>query len=368
MAFDEVRIAGNEEKARNFVERAMGENCHFVFVISYTKTCEIHGITAAGANPELLQYTPAADAEFIYHGECKCINAVPATPDGKPTPALLTRAALNKAQIPLHVVDAGSKIKPHVPYVTFEVEDGENISNGHALGIESVKKAFDNGVKLGSKLSESIKYIVIGESIPGGTTTALGVLLAMGIDARFKVSSSMPDNPHKLKLSIIENGMKSAGISFGSLANKPLEAVSYMGDPMMPSVAGIAIGASKRCSVMLAGGTQMAAALSIINAIDDKSLERVVIGTTRYILDDRSSDICNLIGSIADVPILAADPYLHKSRKEGLRAYANGFVKEGAGAGGACIAAMLKSQGSINANALLQEIENEYEHSIERSF
>ena len=41
--------------------------------------------------------------------------------------------------------------------------------------------------------------IVVGESIPGGTTTALAVLRALGIDARFKVSSSMPENPHNLK-------------------------------------------------------------------------------------------------------------------------------------------------------------------------
>ena len=35
--------------------------------------------------------------------------------------------------------------------------------------------------------------LVIGESIPGGTTTALAVLKALGFDA--KVSSSIPNNP-----------------------------------------------------------------------------------------------------------------------------------------------------------------------------
>jgi uncharacterized protein (TIGR00303 family) len=366
MQFNELKVVGNERKAENFIERVKGKDCYFVCVISYTKTCEIPGITVAGANPALLQYTPAADVEFLYHGECKCINAVPATPDGKPTPALITRAALKTTEIPLIVVDAGSKIKPDVPHVTLEVGYGENIAHGHALDISFVRKCFDNGVKLGNKLGETMEYVVIGESIPAGTTTALGVLLAMGVDARFKVSSSMPDNPHELKLSTVEQGMKAASISFGTFANKPLEAISHMGDPMIAGVAGIAVGASKNVGVMLAGGTQMCAVLSVINAIEKTALSNIVIGTTKYITDDKSSDIQHLIGSISGVPILSCDPCLDRSKKNGLRAYADGFVKEGVGAGGACIAAMLKSNGAIDGKRLLYEIEKEYERSIER--
>ncbi len=91
----------------------------------------------------------------------------------------------------------------------------------------------------------------------------------------------------------------------------------------------------------------------------------MVVGTTRYILDDKTSDLRELIKSIADLRILACDPQLDKSRKNGLRAYANGFVKEGVGAGGACIADMLKSNGAIDGSKLLREIEQEYERSIE---
>lgn len=365
MQIHEILIAGNEEKAKNFIETSRSKHCSFVCVISYTKTCETPGITVAGVNPELLQYTPAADAEFLHHGKCRCINSVPATPDGKPTPALITRAALKTAEIPLAVVDAGSKVKPDVPHVTLELPTGENIAQGHALNIDLVKKAFDDGVKLGSKLAETNKYVVIGESIPGGTTTALGVLLAMGIDAKFKVSSSMPTNPHELKLSTVEHGMKSAGIYFGSLADKPFEAVSHLGDPMIPTIAGMAIGVSKKSKVILAGGTQMAAVLSVINSIDKNAVENIVVGTTKYILDDRSSDIRQLINSIAPVPLLACDPHLDRSKKSGLLAYSTGFVKEGVGAGGACIAAMLKSNFTIEGNRLLYEVEKEYERAIE---
>jgi uncharacterized protein (TIGR00303 family) len=278
---------------------------------------------------------------------------------------VITRAALNRADIPITVVDAGSKVKPALPYVSLGLEHGKNIVRGRALDITMVKKAFENGVEFGGKLSKTTEHVVIGESIPAGTTTALGVLLAMGVDARYKVSSSMPENPHGLKLSTVERGMKAASLTIGSLANKPFEAVSHLGDPMIPTVAGIAVGASEAASVMLAGGTQMAAVASLIHAIDKDTLDTMVVGTTRYILDDKTSDLLQLIKSIADLPILSCDPQLDKSKKSGLRAYANGFVKEGVGAGGACIAAMLKSNGALDGSKLLHEIELEYERSIE---
>src|SRR3712207_595410 len=172
------------------------KNPVFVCVISYTATSEISGLTAAGANAELVKYTSPADAEFLYHGRCSCIDVIPATPDGKPTPALITRTALQLATIPLLVVDAGSKVKPSIPYVTFGVEPGRNIMNENAMNISSVKRAFEHGELLGKQLAIMSDLIVVGESIPGGTTTALAMLRALGIDARFKVSSSKIGRAH----------------------------------------------------------------------------------------------------------------------------------------------------------------------------
>ena len=51
------------------------------------------------------------------------------------------------------------------------------------------------------KLAKAVDYLVIGESIPGGTTTALGVLSALGVKAEGKVSSTLPENPHSLESS-----------------------------------------------------------------------------------------------------------------------------------------------------------------------
>src|SRR5207247_8391790 len=120
------------------------------------------------------------------------------------------------------------------------------------------------GVELGEVNGQQVGVVfdvgVIGERIPGGTTTALAVLSALGIDARFKVSSSMPENPHDLKNRVVATALKRAGS-----VSSPYDAVAAYGDPMMPSVAGIASGAMAAGSkVILAGGTQMSAVVAIL--------------------------------------------------------------------------------------------------------
>ena len=88
------------------------------------------------------------------------------------------------------------------------------------------------------------------------------------------------------------------------------------------------------------------------------------IGTTCYVAGDRSADLAGLVRVVARVPVLACDLYLGESAKPGLRAFASGFVKEGVGAGGASIAAMLKA--GIGGKKMRKAIEQEYEASIER--
>ncbi|MGB7558676.1 MAG: TIGR00303 family protein [Nitrososphaeraceae archaeon] len=340
----------------------------FVCVISYTATCEIPGITVAGANLESLKYTSPADAEFLHYGHCKCIDRVPVTPDGKPTPAIITRAALRLSNIPFFVVDAGSKIKPSIPHISFDIPSGKNIQFGNALDIDKVNQAFEYGIILGKQLGRTSSMVVIGESIPGGTTTALGVLTALGIDAKNKTSSSMPQNPHDLKNRTVSEGLKNANISFGSLRNDPLRAVSFLGDPMMPAVAGMVDGvlSSGDSHVMLAGGTQMAAILAILKSLG-RSLERISVGTTVYVADDNSSNLTNLIKAISsEIGIYKLDPHLALSSHRGLRAFAKGFVKEGVGAGGLSIVAILKSNGQIDGRSLLKAVEQEYDTIMNR--
>jgi len=295
-------------------------------------------------------------------GSCKCIKGVPVTPEGIPTPALITISALRLADIPSIVVSGGVKIKPLVPYLELGGKHGGDIRTGKA--VEDAEEILLRAKIAGENLSKMAEYLVVGESIPGGTTTALGVLLAMGIDAKGKVSSSMPKNPHELKIKVVEEGLKAANVEFGALAFDPLKAVSCVGDPMIPAFAGLVLGAAYSVPVLMAGGTQLGAVLAVIKAFDRRVLNNVAIGTTRWVIEDKSADLKGIIAQIADIPILAADLNLSRSRFDGLKAYERGFVKEGVGAGGAAIAAIAKSKGMITAATLLGEIERNYERLV----
>jgi uncharacterized protein (TIGR00303 family) len=345
------------------IGRFAAENPVFVNVISFTATSEIPGLSAAGANPTLIKYTSPADAEFLYYGRCRCIDAVPATPDGKPTPALITRAALLKGGIPAFVVDAGSLIKPQIPFVSFGLEPGRNITLENAMEVSMATRAVQYGEIVGREFARLSDLVVIGESIPGGTTTALAVLTALGVDAKFRVSSSMSKNPHALKNRVVESALSRSGVKQGEIKSA-IDAVSEFGDPMIPSVAGIAKGAlAAGGKVMLAGGTQMASVLLVLKLLGT-NLQNLCIGTTSYVFKDKTSDLAGLVDEISSgVPVLSCDLHLGESAKPGLRAYSEGFVKEGVGAGGASIAAMLKSK--LTGIKLMKAVEKEYELCIE---
>ncbi|MEM4298514.1 MAG: TIGR00303 family protein, partial [Nitrososphaerota archaeon] len=113
-----------------------------------------------------------------------------------------------------------------------------------------------------------------------------------------------------------------------------------LGDPVMAAFSGLVFGCAKHVPVLMAGGTQMCSILSILKALDPKTLDRLAIGTTRWIVSDKTSDIRGMVSQIADVPILAANISFEKSRFSGLREYERGVVKEGVGAGGAVITAV----------------------------
>jgi uncharacterized protein (TIGR00303 family) len=206
--------------------------------------------------------------------------------------------------------------------------------------------------------------VVVGESIPGGTTTGLGVLTGLGIDANYKMSSSMPVNPHDLKIHVVKQAIINQKIS---RLQDPFKIISSLGDPMIPAVAGIATGVTQSGSKMLlAGGTQMAAVLAFMHSMK-LTLKNISLGTTSYVTDDENSDLEFLVKTICpDVPIMSVNPGLDKSTKNGLIMYDRGVVKEGVGSGGALITLLLKSNGSLDKNNFLRNIENEYERSIEK--
>lgn len=345
----DIEIFGNKQKGLEFIKQTEQKKFIFSLVISYTATSEIPGITIAGENPDLIKFTGPADAEFIHYGHCKSISVIPMTPDGKPTPALLTKTALEAASISSIVINAGSKVSPKLPFIDMNLDYGKNIAKEPALSMEEVGKAVEYGRIIGRFLGASTDCVVVGESIPGGTTTALGVLEGFGIKGL--VSSSMPENPVGLKVQTVKDALK-------RLQSKdPFEIVSQLGDPMIPTVAGILSTASELSRVILAGGTQMAAVLAFAKSMGFEG-KNTALGTTSYVIDDKSANLIETVSQILDIPILIAKLKLAESSISGLRSYAEGFVKEGAGAGGASIACMLKT--GIDAKSLLDLTEKEY--------
>ncbi|HKU84466.1 MAG TPA: TIGR00303 family protein [Candidatus Nitrosocosmicus sp.] len=339
----------------------------FVLAISYTETSTIPGLTVAGANTELLKYTPAADAEYIYYGRCKCIDTIPATPDGKPTPAIISKTALDLSNIPISIVDSGSKIKPVLPYISIDSEFGKNILQEPGLEIENVIRNYEMGKLFGKELAKINETVIVGESIPGGTTTALGVMQALGFNGYNKVSSSMPDNPNELKNKIVEKALLRSKIRTGDCSNDPFRAIASFGDPLMPTVVGLAEEViSRKRKIILAGGTQMCCILALLKSLNVRLRENICIGTTSYIINDKKSDIVGLLNNISDeVPLFYIDLLLENSTKKGLRSYSEGFVKEGAGAGGISIAAFLNNE-HLTKEQFLHKLEENYLKTIEK--
>ncbi len=346
---ENFELIGNIEQAQNFLETIKSGKSLFAFVISYTETCEIPGITFAGADKNSIQFTPPADAEYLHYGYCKTIDKIPMTPDGKPTPGLLTKTALESSSIPHLTINAGSKITPQLPFIETGLPFGKNISIEDAMTDSEVSQAVDFGRILGRSLASLTDCLVIGESIPGGTTTALAVLRALGFDA--KVSSSIPDNPIELKNQIVESALKRID------SDHPYSIVAKVGDPMIPFVAGMLSSASGVSKVMLAGGTQMAAVLAFASKIGFNE-ENTIIGTTSYITNDENANFKELVQKIANIPIISVDPDLKNSRHSGLRAFSEGFAKEGVGAGGCIISSMLKT--GNDSEKFLKMVEEEY--------
>jgi uncharacterized protein (TIGR00303 family) len=349
----DVDVFVQKQRGEKFLEQLEKKQFLFSLVISYTETCTIPGITVAGKTPEVLPYTSPADAEFLNFGYCKCIDAIPMTPDGKPTPALLTKTALESASIPNIIVNAGSKIAPQLPCFETGLPHGKNIATDPAMSLDDVTHAVEYGRMIGRALGSTTDCLVIGESIPGGTTTSQAVLTSLGINGM--VSSSMQENPLSIKQKIATDVAKRTE------SKNQFDVIANCGDPMIPTVAGILSTASYQTKVILAGGTQMAAVLAF-SRITGYNRDNVALATTSYVTDDQSANLVQMISQIDEIPVFSVRLALGDSKIDGLRAFANGFVKEGVGAGGASLAAMLKV--GIDSKQLLDLTEKQYLDTI----
>ncbi|GAB4251172.1 MAG: TIGR00303 family protein [Thermoleophilia bacterium] len=332
----------------------------YVCTIASSDTAAIEGLSIAGASAEMRKYTPPADMECLFYGSARSIPGIAATPDGIPSPVIVTMAALAATQMPVFVVDAGCEVPPQTPYFKVGSTPARSLVTGST--VDDVETLYERGWHLGENLAKLTDYLLLAESVPAGTTTALAVMLALGLDAENKVSSTMIGGAHSLKEKVVAEGFAAAGITKGSLADSPLEAVARVGDPMQAVVAGVASAASQRVPVMLAGGTQMAAVAAVTNRIGEADMDSLCLGTTRWILDDPDADILSLAAQANCARVYAAELSFADARFPGMHPYEAGLVKEGVGAGGAAVAAL--AYGGLSLKELLSRVEGVYEDTV----
>lgn len=329
----------------------------FVLFIGSTRTSTIPGISIAGPTPEATLYTPTLDAEYLLAGKPLSLDVVPVSPEGVPTPAVVSRALLRLLGIPALVVDSGAFLEPRIPHVALPSRRvGERIDTGRALPRGTAARLYEEARLLGRTLARGLD-VVVGESIPGGTTTAMAIMEALGFRARGRVSSAGPSNPHDLKVRVYEDGVRSSGLEVP--ARDPFEAVDAVGDPLHVSIAGFVAGALEAGSrVVLGGGTQMCAVLAILSRLDVDLEGRVSLATTSWLARDDSSDIEGLLSDVyPGTPLVVSGVDFGRSRFRGLRMYEEGYVKEGVGMGG--LLALARARG-IPEGRVLEAVEEEY--------
>jgi uncharacterized protein (TIGR00303 family) len=317
-----------------------GRRPTLVLTLGFTETGLVEGISAAGATPGDRRYTALADAEFMVNGLAPQPRyPLPPLRAGA-SPALIAKAVVDGQGLPLVVLNAGLPTALPVPHEDLRGKPAQCLSTGAALPLAVVRHLWRQGLAQGATLAGD--YLLLAECVVGGTTTALGVLTGLGIDAAGRVNSSHPACNHRQKQDLVNRGLGRAGLP---APPHPLAVVAAVGDPMQPVVAGLALAASRTRPVLLAGGTQMLAVYALMVALAAAENypwqpHNVVVGTTRWVAEDATGDTVGL-AALTGACLMATQLSFETSRFEALRAYEQGFVKEGVGAGGCAIAAGL---------------------------
>ena len=304
------------------------ENPLFCGILANTFLSTVPGLSGAGPSPQGSLLVPNLDAELIIQGRITSCDATPNTPSGCPTPASITRSMAELADFPVLFINAGLAHHPIVPCLDMDGRPGRDPRIEPA--VPDVERLYAHGLWAGRFFSRSYDTVVLGECVPGGTTTALCVLRALGYEAR--VSSAAVVSPGDLKEEIaaaVLNRIRTIR------KDNPLDIIREAGDPMMAVAVGIAAGYTGR--LYLAGGTQMLAVAAVIKACNIP-LPDVV--TMVYVRDDPEAN-CTEIADQIGARLIVIDPDFGSIAHSGLVRYCIGEVKEGMGAGGAIFLADL---------------------------
>lgn len=353
---ENIKVYGSKKQLKRLENN---KDMIFACVLSNTEISKIPTLTGAGGSPELTPYTPALDAELIIKNEALSLPEIAMTVedgDPTPTPGVLTKATLDLLDVPFIAINAGLEVKPKVPFIELNGQPGGDLREGK--GVLNPKEIFDNAVTTAKTLSQLTNHIMIAESTPAGTTTAQGVLTALGYDVRDKISGCMQINPHELKNSIVDAALEKNNLKSGDLKDDAFKAVEIAGDPTIIATAGLVLGS--QVPVTLAGGTQMLAVCGTIKAIDpDFDFDKIAVATTVYVVNDETSNMLDIAKQIDEnITIYAADPEFEKSSNSGLIRYTQGSIKEGVGAGGAILYALLNGKTADEYREKVEEIAN----------
>jgi len=306
----------------------------FLLAASVTKTCEIAGITQAGI-PGKIPLTPTLDAEFIVTQKLFSMPNLAETPTGIPTPALITRGVHNLTPFSsVEILDLGLETKPkQVRLHNFDIKPSDSITTGANIDAEAV---FAKGMAFGRAYELKGNYLILGESTPSGTTTATTTALALGYECREDFSSSFLEVPNEIRNTTID-----AALSLVDEGMSNFEKLSLVSDNMLLFCAGFIVEASRRFHVVLAGGTQMAAALLVADKLREDILmrpkhENITLATTAWVAKDTNSNIKHILEQLSYTPHAIYTEFSFANAEiPVLKKYDEGEAKEGVGAGAA---------------------------------
>ena len=382
------------------LRQAAGTAPIFHLVLGGTELSDLPGLSAAGATPEDRRKTPALDADALRRSlSHKEKVRLPASPAGITSPVVLTKACLDLFATKLEIVDAGTFIAPEENHKTVGVRPAHRAGSGQALSMEEVEHLFQEGLQAGAENHHKNPVTLLAECVPGGTTTAalvLSLLLEESADMAALCSSSLvpsqsvQSGTESSQAALVHNFDKtvflekellaltqSRGAALSDLKQEcrlnPLKAVAMAGDPMQAYAAAYLLKRSQSGLVIAAGGSQMLAVYQLARRLagEEKILARYLSGnfhaaaflknclvaTTSYVAFDRAARIPEL-ATLCLAPMVSIDPGLSKSCHSGLRAYEDGHVKEGVGAGAACLLAY--TMGKLEQDQLLALIDDTY--------
>ncbi len=327
----------------------------FIVFIGETELAKIPGLSAAGADVKALPYTGPSDADVLCFGKPRCVNTIPVDPQGHPSPTVITKAAIDEAKLPLCVACAGNTINPACPFEKITKTPGRDPRFGKA--VTDCQKIIRQSSELAEKISKNTKKIIIGESVPGGTTTALLLLRSLGYN--HTVSSAGPVNPLGLKEQIWQSVAKRLNIKIGGLKGRGYEAAEEVGDPMQIAVAAFVRALPQKIDVTLAGGTQMLAVAALLRDLGET--RHLLVATTKYVYKDPTSCFAEYAKEIGCDTYWAPLDF-SKSKRKGFAEYELGYIKEGVGMGGAVMYAV---QNGIPIERIQQKAEELYDTLIE---